>query len=203
MVRRSPREIYAGLEQLQADHSKETYYRVRSGRPEAPIDAAIRFIYLNRTCWNGLYRVNRQNEFNVPMGTKTAVLMPDDDFALVAAKLRRVTLAVADFETIIDEAASGDLVFVDPPYTVKHNMNGFLKYNQDIFTWQDQVRLRDCLARAKRRGCHIVMSNADHESIRDLYRGFAPTESVARFSIIAGSSKARSETTELLMVHHG
>jgi DNA adenine methylase len=85
---------------------------------------------------------------------------------------------------------------------VKHNFNGFIKYNQVMFSWDDQIRLRDSLVRARERGCSIVVSNADHKSIRDLYADFE-LEALPRASVIAGSSKARGLTTELLLVHHG
>src|SRR5690606_34900787 len=104
------------------------------------------------TCFNGLYRVNLKGEFNVPVGAKTSVLLPDDDFELVGKWLKEVKFTSEDFETIIDQAGIGDFVFADPPYTVRHNNNGFIKYNENLFSWADQVRLRDALFRAKGRG---------------------------------------------------
>ena len=202
-IRAYPAEIHERLAQLHALHSRDLYYKQRALRTNDPIEAATRFIYLNRTCWNGLYRVNQKNEFNVPIGTKDTVLFPDDDFKLIAKALTGAEINTGDFEISINRALEGDLIYVDPPYTVKHNFNGFLKYNQVMFSWDDQVRLHDCLVRARCRGCHIVISNADHHSIRELYSDFDDMISLSRASIIAGKSSARSSTTELLVVHNG
>ena len=176
---------------------------MRQNEPESAIDRAVRFIYLNRTCWNGLYRVNRRNEFNVPIGTKSAVIFPDDDFVAVSDALRCADLVACDFELAIDEGNAGDIIYVDPPYTVRHNKNGFLKYNKNIFSWDDQIRLRNCLGRAANRGCIIFVSNADHASVRDLYEGFGTVFSVPRASIIAGSPAYRGATSELLVMRNG
>jgi DNA adenine methylase len=202
-IRDHPGEIHERLASLHQRHNAALYYEQRSLRAKDPVEAATRFIYLNRTCWNGLYRVNQKNEFNVPIGTKESVIFPDDDFDLVSQALKGADISSRDFEDSIDKAKNGDLIYVDPPYTVKHNFNGFLKYNQVMFSWDDQVRLHDCLVRARSRGCHIVISNADHHSIRELYSDFDDMKSLSRASIIAGKSTARSPTTELLVVHNG
>jgi DNA adenine methylase len=202
-MRDFPGQIYGRLCALHKDHSKDLYYAQRALVPADEIERAARFIYLNRTCWNGLYRVNKRNEFNVPIGTKSTVIFPDDDFYAVATSLSNVRLVACDFEETIDAASRGDLVYVDPPYTVKHNMNGFLKYNRTMFSWDDQVRLHKCLGRAKSRGCNIVVSNADHQSVRELYSDFVELHTVPRRSVIAGNADARGPTSELLVVHHG
>lgn len=192
-------QVSKRIRKYHARHSTEHYYALRADSPSERVDIAARFIYLNRTCWNGLYRVNRAGQFNVPVGTKTNVVMDTDDWPTVAAALGKATLYVSDFEAIVDKASEGDLVFADPPYTVKHNNNGFVKYNENIFAWQDQVRLRDALLRAKGRGAHIFCTNADHQSIRDLYKESFSIHSVARSSVIAGKATSRGATSELLI----
>jgi DNA adenine methylase len=136
------------LKRHQAAHSRDYYYLERERSRRTAFTRAAQFIYLNRTCWNGLYRVNLNGTFNVPIGTKTAVVLDTDDFEEVSTLLSGATLKCCDFEEVLDECARGDFVFVDPPYTVKHNMNGFIKYNEKLFSWDDQVRLRDAVARA-------------------------------------------------------
>ncbi|MCP4319948.1 MAG: hypothetical protein GY789_29200 [Hyphomicrobiales bacterium] len=112
------------------------------------------------TCWNGLYRVNRKNEFNVPIGTKTNVVLANDDFHGTSRALLGADILCQDFEATLDGTGPNDFVFVDPPYTVKHNFNGFLKYNDKIFSWSDQLRLRDVVLRAVRRGAFVLVTNA-------------------------------------------
>lgn len=198
-VRDEPSQIEAGLAYHQTAHSKEHYYRVRSAKPDDPAERAIWFLYLNRTCWNGLYRVNKRNEFNVPKGTKSTVVLKTDDFAATANVLRSAEIRECDFEETIDRAGSGDFVFVDPPYTVKHNLNGFVKYNDKIFSWDDQVRLRDAVVRASDRGASVLVTNANHASISELYVDVGQQTVVDRASVLAGDAKFRSPTEELVI----
>lgn len=198
-IRDEPNQIEAGLAYHQSAHNKEHYYRVRSAKPDDPTERAIWFLYLNRTCWNGLYRVNKRNEFNVPKGTKSAVILKTDDFATTAKLLRNAKIRMCDFEDTIDNAGVGDFVFVDPPYTVKHNSNGFVKYNDKIFSWGDQVRLRDAVARASSRGAKVLVTNANHASITELYADIGLQTVVDRASVLAGDAKFRNSTEELVI----
>lgn len=187
------------LQKHHCNHSKKYYYAVRGSNPRTPHTKAARFIYLNRTCWNGLYRVNLHGEFNVPIGTKTNVILDTDDFEAISKLLKNADLRVGDFESVISLAGPGDLVFVDPPYTVKHNLNGFVKYNEKLFSWDDQIRLKECLTQAKQRGARIVVTNAFHDSVKRLYRGFGEFLTLTRSSIIAASSARRKECEELVI----
>jgi DNA adenine methylase len=197
------RDDHLSFKDLLADHaqghSKEYYYETRQTKFETKLERAAQFMYLNRTCWNGLYRENKKGQFNVPIGTKDAVLLPNDDFKGWSKALRGKQLKCQDFEKSIDAAKDGDVIFVDPPYTVRHNMNGFVKYNQNIFAWEDQVRLRSALERAGERGAKFIMTNADHESIRDLYKNFGQHQQLSRHSVIAGKSAHRAKSTELMV----
>lgn len=180
-------------------HCKEHYYEIRSQVFEEPVEKAAQFIYLNRTCWNGLYRVNLKGKFNVPIGTKTKVVLDTDDFEQLSRLLKGATVKNEDFETIVALAGKGDFIFVDPPYTVKHNLNGFVKYNEQLFSWDDQVRLRDCVRDAINRGAKVLLTNADHEDVRGLYSGMGTMMSLDRLSVISGSNSARGKYSELVV----
>lgn len=199
VVRDEPIALATLLDEHQASHSKDYYYRVRTERPSCRLKAAGRMLYLNRTCWNGLYRLNMNGEFNVPIGTKTLVSMPSDNFVRASELLRGAKIRLADFQSTIAAAGEGDLLFVDPPYTVKHNMNGFVKYNEKIFQWSDQVRLRDALVAAHARGAHIILTNANHASVREIYQDFGRHSEVRRQSVISGKRQGRSEISELMV----
>lgn len=199
-VRKAPRKIEALLAVYQERHSVDFYYEVRASKFSDPIQRAAQFLYLNRTCFNGLYRVNKLGQFNVPVGTKTSVVLPSDDFRAAAKVLKGVKLICCDFEVSIDSANEGDFVFCDPPYTVKHNMNGFIKYNEKIFSWSDQIRLRDCVARAKNRGVKVVVTNAKHDSVKDLYSKISEEITVERSSVMSGQAVARGRYEESVFV---
>lgn len=181
-------------------HSSEYYYTVRDQRPRTASTRAARFIYLNRTCWNGLYRVNRRGIFNTPIGTKTSALLDTDDFGGVSQLLKGATLVAADFELQIDKANQGDLVFADPPYTVRHQNNGFVKYNEQLFSWEDQERLQGALLRAKKRGAIVICTNADHSSVRSLYKDDFRIFSLTRYSSIAGNGGTRGNYAEIVLI---
>ncbi len=198
-IRDAPEDIAERLAEHHRLHDKLYYYSVRAAKPDEPIERAVWFMYLNRTCWNGLYRVNRKNEFNVPIGTKTNVVLPSDDFEKVSLMLSGVEIRNQDFEVTLDSSGDGDFVFVDPPYTVKHNLNGFLKYNDKIFSWEDQLRLRDAVVRASARGARVLVTNANHVSIREIYDGVGRQQVVGRASVLAASSAHRIQTEELVI----
>lgn len=180
-------------------HSKRFYYQIRDSSPSSKAKRAARFIYLNRTCWNGLYRVNIHGEFNVPIGTRNSVLLNSDDFRLASGLLKRASIISSDFESIISRARRGDLVFADPPYVTAHSQNGFLKYNEKLFSWADQVRLMESLRGAKTRGAQVVATNADTPSIRRLYEKSFSMYSATRSSLIAGSPARRGTRSELVI----
>ncbi len=198
-VRLHATEIAGRLAKLHAAHGKAQYYAMRSSQPKSRLDRAVRFLYLNRTCFNGLYRVNRNGHFNVPLGSKIDVAFPDGALESAARALAGALLRTADFEDIVDGTGPGDLLFVDPPYTVMHNSNNFVKYNAHLFSWDDQKRLAAAVRRAAARGSAIVLSNADHASVRQLYRGFGTHLRLDRPTRLAADSRCRTETTELLV----
>lgn len=190
--------VWIELERMQVAHSKEFYYKTRVSKPDTPTGKAARFLYLNRTCWNALYRVNRRGEFNVPIGTKTDILI-GGELSAYAAALENTEIRACDFGQTMQLAGRGDLVFVDPPYTVKHNVNGFLKYNQTLFSWEDQLRLKDEVVAAKARGAKVLVSNAAHESVKHLYRDVGETLILERASVISGKSVGRKREQEILV----
>jgi len=201
-LKKHAKVIEKRLASLQHKHGETLYYRTRATRPTDAIEQAVRFLYLNRTCFNGIYRVNLKGEFNVPIGTKDRVAYPEGYLQEIATCLRRASILIADFEETIDKAAAGDFVFVDPPYTVMHNNNNFVKYNANLFSWTDQIRLASAVKRAARRGAALMISNADHRSVRELYRNFGVHHRVDRTSILAADMLHRRRTTELLITNY-
>jgi DNA adenine methylase len=183
------------------DNDENYYYKIRKSKPVNPFDRAARFIYLNRTCFNGIYRVNQKGEFNVPKGTRDSVIFETDDFESVSKVLSNAKIYAIDFETLIDQSGPDDLVFADPPYTVRHNQNGFIKYNEKLFSWNDQIRLANALDRAAKRGSKIISTNANHESIRNLYleKGFR-IKTISRYSSVCANPSKRNRFEEVVIL---
>lgn len=199
VIKNDWKDLIENLKKHQENHCLDYYYKIREQILRNPINRAAQFIYLNRTCWNGLYRVNLKGKFNVPIGTKTSVILNTDDFKSMSRILQKVSIESLDFETAVNKACEKDFIFIDPPYTVKHNFNGFTKYNERLFSWNDQVRLRDAVLRAVSRGVKVLITNADHPSIRDLYINFKSKKSVPRASVLAAHSRHRSQISEFIV----
>lgn len=181
---------------------EKIYYQVRSAMPRGRFKRAANFIYLNYSCWNGLYRVNSAGQFNVPFGLpKTKNLADPKNLKACATllKQRQVRLRTADFEESVEGARAGDLVYLDPPYVTKHNQNGFRDYNEKIFHWFDQERLARLAARLVRLNVHVLVSNASHPEIERLYPDFSAIL-VDRKSTLASNKKFRGRAKEVLFV---
>jgi DNA adenine methylase len=174
-----------------------TYYEVRALAPTDPALAAARFIYLNKTCYNGLYRVNAAGKFNVPFGRPKSSNVASQESLVACASLLKgeVTLLHGDFESSLDGARRGDLVYLDPPYVTGHSNNGFVEYNEVLFNWDDQVRLARVARRLAAAGVQVMVSNAWHESVLQLYKGFRVTQ-ISTHSSMAGASAKRTRVSE-------
>lgn len=199
-IRENPEAVERTLRYHAGRHSFDHYYRTRDRRPRGIAARAARLIYLNRTCFNGIYRLNKDGAFNVPKGNRDSVIFEHDNFAAISGLLKQAKIKCCDFEHAISTASVNDFIFADPPYTVRHNKNGFIKYNETLFSWSDQVRLADSLCNALKRGAKVLCTNADHSSVINLYRprGFK-TIPVTRFSGISADPDRRRGYTEILI----
>jgi len=201
-VKDHPREIFERLKEHHARHSNDYYYQIRSQFFEDELDKAAQFLYLNRTCWNGLYRVNNAGVFNVPIGTKHNVVLKTDNFIATSDALQSADLMCGDFTAASESANEGDFIYFDPPYTVKHNNNNFIKYNKRLFSWEDQIRLYETALSAKASGAMVAVSNACHESIIKLYENEFNIHVLNRYSSISGKSEGRKGTEEVLITSY-
>ncbi|MCV0377514.1 Dam family site-specific DNA-(adenine-N6)-methyltransferase [Microbacterium sp.] len=193
-VRDEPEAVIAKLAAM--PQGKETYRRVRRTRPRSSAGRAARFIYLSNLAFNGIYRVNRDGRFNVPYSGRRYPSLRDGDVIRAASSvLATAEILACDFEVAVRGATPKDLCYFDPPYTVAHENNGFLKYNQRIFSWDDQVRLAAVARRLADRGCYVAVSSAAHESVRPLYSDFREVR-LSRASVVSASTRGRAQVGE-------
>lgn len=184
---------------------KETYYKVRKARSDERHARAGEFVYLNRGCFNGLYRVNSSGDFNVPWGApKTTFIVEKSNLLACQRALTDpgITLLSSDFEQALADCQPGDLVFLDPPYVTRHSNNGFVEYNESLFSWQDQVRLARVAESLRQRGCHVLVTNAMHADLVALFPNFS-AHKIARRSTLAAAVSKRGAVTEALFVGRG
>lgn len=195
-IRDHPLEILQCLQELK--NSEDDYYQIRAWRPTLAAERAAQLIYLVTLSFNGIYRVNLRGDFNVPYGYKTHLTPCEPDRILaVSEALSKTELRYGDFESSVADAQAGDLIYFDPPYTVMHNNNGFLKYNARIFSWEDQIRLCNLAMKLADKGCRVIVSNANHESLLELYSVFN-TKFISRPSRIAASGEHRGSVIECI-----
>lgn len=199
-IRDDPEPVAAAL--AQHVNTAEHYYRVRSSQPRSASERAARFIYLNHTSYNGIYRVNLKGQYNVPYGNRTWGGLPTRELlAAVSRKLQGASIDECDFEKVVDRAQSGDLVFLDPPYTVAHNNNGFIKYNQKLFSFEDQVRLSEVVNSLREIDAYYLLTNAAHDSIASLFEKGDRRIELTRGSSVGGKKAKRGSAAEYIFTN--
>jgi DNA adenine methylase len=172
IVGERPNRLINEIQKIPVDN--KTYYKIRSSKPQSNFKKAVRFIYLNRTCYGGLYRENLKGEFNTPYGggSRTPEPLWGQNLIANASKLlskKSIKLEVNDFEVSIKKANKGDVIYCDPTYSAV-TRNQFDRYGSIIFNWKDQERLADQAIQALDRGVLVIISNAYCEEIRTLYQ---------------------------------
>ena len=184
---------------LDLGHSEEVYYKVRDKRPTKASARAARLIYLNRTGYNGLYRVNRSGEFNVPFGRyKNPRILDPSRLRAAAQALQGVELAVEDFEQSCKQAKRGDFVYFDPPYVPISKTSSFASYHSVAFTLSEHERLAKTFARLTKRGVSVLLSNSSTPETRELYTAF-DTQTVHATRAINSVATRRGTVPEILV----
>jgi DNA adenine methylase len=195
-VRRKPYAVYRRLTRFATGEA--AYYEVRAMRPTSAIAKAARFVYLNRFCFNGLYRTNREGRFNVPYGAPRTTNLPGiEQFRACARLLLRARLLGTDFRRALASVEKGDFVYIDPPYVVSRR-RVFIQYTKRHFSPDDLVDLSTWLDEIDRRNAFFILSYADSREARTLFRGWK----LRRFSVrrnVAGFSNARRNHYEVFI----
>jgi DNA adenine methylase len=200
------RDDVEGLIDLLSAHSKHAtdsdyYYEVRAQRPKRSLERAARILFLNKTCYNGLYRVNRRGEFNVPFGRYSNPRVLNEALLRAASdSLRGVEIVHSDFGPIADRAERDDAVYFDPPYHPVSQTASFTAYDSTAFGMPEQERLAASFRDLCGRTVSCVLSNSDCEATRSLYEGL-DVKTVFASRAINSRAEKRGPVTELLVVN--
>jgi DNA adenine methylase len=185
--------------------SEDAYYRVRNMNcNQTGVEAAARFIYLNRLCFNGLYRVNSTGRFNVPYGRISNPTICDEPLLrAISSFLSSVDINHGSFEDTTSSATAGDLVYFDPPYIPVSPTASFTKYSTDDFAEQDHLDLMSCIVNLTNRGVNVILSNSYTEKTCEIY-GSGPLQlyTLTANRSISASSKSRQKTSEVIGVSY-
>ena len=208
-IRDNPEEVIRLLKELRSKHSKELYPLVRNLDREIDIfqklnsaEIAARMIYLNQTCFNGIYRVNQKGQFNVPIGSSLNRLICDEHtIRSASAVLKNVAIKEVDFEMAVNDAGTNDFVYLDPPYYPISVYSDFTRYTKEKFHKEDQIRLKEKIDHLDKKGCKVMLSNSDCEFIRDLYKGYK-IQQVFSGRTLNSKKDQRGKVAELLITNY-
>ncbi|MFC2030722.1 DNA adenine methylase [Chloroflexota bacterium] len=208
VIQNQAEELIAALGAHEPRKTDEGYfYEVRRWDREpdydrrSDVERAARFIFLNRTCYNGLYRVNRRGEFNVPFGRyRNPTVCNSGNLRAVSRALEGITLKVDDFEQCLEFAEPGAFVYLDPPYHPLSATASFTSYTANAFTAADQRRLAGLFEELDRRGCQVMLSNSCTSLIQELYEGYEQVQ-VQATRAINSKGDGRQAISELLIMN--
>ncbi|TWP18881.1 DNA adenine methylase [TM7 phylum sp. oral taxon 348] len=188
-------------------YDKEYYLEVRAKKVEnlSDVEIASRFIFLNRTGFNGLYRVNKSGQFNVPFGRyNNPVICDEDNLRRVSDALRDVVITHQDYKNVLGTAKSGDFIYFDPPYYPINTTSSFTSYTVEGFLEKEQTELRDTLVKLHEKGCFVMLSNSDTPFINKLYSGLdgITINKITAGRAINSKGTGRGKITEVLVTNY-
>jgi DNA adenine methylase len=200
IVRSKPNELIRLLQSW--PHTEVFFYELRASMDSDPVFRAARMIYLNKTGFNGLYRVNRSGQFNVPFGKYANPKICDDKILLACSKaLQGCRIEVRDFEETVSDATEGDFIYFDPPYVPVTATSNFTSYTDKGFDDNDQARVASVAQRLVSRGVQVLASNSDMPAVHSLYSSFHRTSVPARRNLNS-KADARGPVAELVISSH-
>lgn len=174
-IRDKLRKLIESLETHSKNYQKDSseyYYEVRKQEPKQQIEKVSRLIFLNRTCFNGLYRVNKKGKFNVPLGRYTNPNIVNKENLTAVSKIlhsEKIKISCRGFEAVLDDVKKDDLVYFDPPYQPISSTSNFTSYTHRDFTEKDLERLVDLANQLNSKGCHVLISNSNSKIVKDLF----------------------------------
>ena len=201
--------LITSLKNHEKNYQKESesyYYSIRENNPRGAIEKTSRLLFLNRTCFNGLYRVNSKGKFNVPLGKySNPNIVNEENLRAVNHILQssRISIKCRDFEAVLRDAKKGDLIYFDPPYQPVSSTANFTSYTNKDFTYDDLTRLAELCLKLDSRGCKVLLSNSDSKEVADIFakNSWKITRIEANRSINSNSKK-RTGHFELLIKNY-
>ncbi len=208
-IRNRVDELISSLKNHERNYQKDSktyYYSVRESNPKNEIEKTSRLLFLNRTCFNGLYRVNSKGKFNVPLGRYTNPnIVNEENLRSVSAILQssKVAIKCRDFKSVLQDAKKGDLVYFDPPYQPVSETANFTSYTNKSFTYEDLIRLAELCMKLDSKGCKVLLSNSDSKEVAKIFSD--KSWKINRIQVnrsINSNSKKRTGHFELLIKNY-
>lgn len=198
-IQKSPMKLMSELEKMAIKKDESEFYKIRSLEPKNNIQRAARFIYLNKTCFNGLWRVNSDGKFNVPFGKlKNPSIFERENILAISKRLKGSTITNLPFTNAVANAKEGDLVYFDPPYIPLNETSSFSQYAKDGFGLMDQHALAGVIDGLGKRGVHVILSNSDTRETRDIFGPVLTLHQISAPRSISAKASSRGTVKEVI-----
>ena len=207
-IRDKVEQLIESLEKHSGKYSadqREYYYSVRELAPKNQIEKVSRLLFLNKTCFNGLYRVNSKGQFNVPLGRYTNPSIVNKENLISVSKIlqsKNIAIRCQDFAAILDEAKKDDFVYFDPPYQPVSKTANFTSYTKCEFTYKDLERLADLCQKLDKKDCKVLLSNSNTKEVKKLFSSKWKVVEILANRAINSNSKKRTGHSELLIKNY-
>ena len=205
VIKKEVEKLISTLKKHKTDKEYFLKIRAQNSNELTDLEIASRFIFLNRTCFNGMYRVNSKGGFNVPFGKYTNPLICDEqNLRKVSNALKEVEIKKQDYKEVLKKAKKGDFVYFDPPYYPVSKTSSFTSYTSEAFLEKEQTELRDTFSELSKRGCFVMLSNSDTSFINEIYSGFKGVRitKVEAGRAINSKASGRGKITEVLVTNY-
>lgn len=208
VIKNDVENLIKKLKYLKGRVSKEYFLKIRQKNIQklSPLDIAARFIYLNRTCFNGMFRVNSSGQFNVPYGKNANPMICDEDnLRKVSKSLKNIKIFHEDYKKVLDRAKKGDFVYFDPPYYPLNKTSSFTSYTKEAFLEKEQMELSSTFLELHNRGCFVMLSNSNTPFIKELYSNLSKDIKIKKVyatRAINSVGKKRGEIKEVVIINY-
>jgi DNA adenine methylase len=197
-----PEKLINVLIKISQDKTKNEFLRIRAEKPKNEIMRAARFIYLNKTCFNGLWRVNSKGQFNVPWGKlKNPRIFDEENIMAVSARLKDATITCCSYQTALEKSSKGDLVYLDPPYIPLSSSASFSKYAKEDFGILDQYALSGVIDGLTSKGVQVILSNSDTSLTRKIFGNSLSLHQISVARTISANASSRKPVNEVIGVN--
>ncbi len=206
IIQKKPNELIKLLDEYTSKHSEKFYYKLRSELPKTDLEIAARFIYLNKTCFNGIYRVNSSGIFNVPYNgvTKDKLRLYDYENIMNMSNFfqKSVSFKNEDYLSFLEHPTKGDFVFIDSPYDYEEGVKGFDSYNKNSFGQKNQILLAEMIKKLDKKGVKFMATNHSTKLIKELYKSFNLIEITTDRFINSDASNRKNGAVEVIITNY-
>jgi len=201
-IQKNPNKLMNEIDKIALKKNEKEFLEIRSWKPTSAIQRAARFIYLNKTCFNGLWRVNSKGEFNVPFGKlKNPQIYDRENLLALSLRLKNATITNLAFSSAVESAQEGDLIYFDPPYIPLNASSSFAQYAKDGFGMMEQYALAGVIEGLTNKGVNVILSNSDTPETREVFGSVLTLHQISASRSISAKASSRGNVKEIIGIN--